>query len=339
MKLVKISNKVKKLVFFNLFMILFILGLFEFMLGFFLTQGPFSQPLFQGIAAKLYRGERNIVQYTPEFGRYDSELSYTLKPGQFIFRNREFANEYRVNHLGLRDDEESLNKPSIIVLGDSLAMGWGVEQEETFAQVIEKSQGIRVLNAAISSYGTAREIMSLSRFDCENLKYLIIQYCDNDFEENKEFFLSKNTLPIMSEEKYQSYVEKHLRRKNYYPGKYLNRTLKEVRHRNDQVENQKGEAEYFLNVLAHSKTSLDKVQIIVLETNMYAANDSDFTQKISEELTKREYPEYIENIQLLDVSKVLDPSHYFPLDGHLTEKGHKIIAEMLTMMMGEEKKE
>ena len=51
------------------------------------------------------------------------------------------------------------------MLGDSHAMGWGVEQEEALPQVLARKSGRKVLNAAVSSYGTVREMLMLDRLD------------------------------------------------------------------------------------------------------------------------------------------------------------------------------
>jgi hypothetical protein len=88
----------------------------------------------------------------------------------------------------LRDDEESLFSPEIVVVGDSQAMGWGVSQDLTFSSLLENALGKPILNAAISSYGTARELKILERIDLSNLKFLIIQYSDNDYRENRTYY-------------------------------------------------------------------------------------------------------------------------------------------------------
>src|SRR5262245_4382057 len=85
--------------------------------------------------------DRPIIQYDPNMATYDPELFYTLKPGRFVFEAREFSTEYSVNSLGVRDDERSLDKPEIVVIGDSFAMGWAVQQEEAFPQLIERKTG------------------------------------------------------------------------------------------------------------------------------------------------------------------------------------------------------
>src|SRR5690606_12788483 len=88
------------------------------------------------------------------------------------------------NSLGVRDDEGSLRNPAIIVLGDSHGMGWGVEHHQRFSEVIEKKLNTTVLNTSITSYGTYRETKLLNELDLSSCKLLIIQYCNNDLEEN-----------------------------------------------------------------------------------------------------------------------------------------------------------
>jgi hypothetical protein len=106
------------------------------------------------------------VQFLKDCGKFDPELFYTLKPGEFEFGSRGFKkNRFFANSLGLRDSEESLHKPTIIVLGDSYAMGWGVEQNQTFAKLLESQTRLKTLNCGISSYGTVREIKMLDRID------------------------------------------------------------------------------------------------------------------------------------------------------------------------------
>ena len=119
----------------------------------------------------------DIIQNKEDCAKYDKELFYTLKPGNCIFDIADSTDEYSINSLGVRDDEESLTKPDVVFLGDSYTMGWGVSNEETYVKLIENKTGLKVLNAGISSYGTAREIGLLERIDTSNLKYLVIQYC------------------------------------------------------------------------------------------------------------------------------------------------------------------
>ena len=117
--------------------------------------------------------EQNVIQLNSQCARYDPDLTYTLKPGVFTFSDREFSVVFKVNNAGLRGSEDALRKPEIIVIGDSMAMGWGVDQDKIYSSIIEQKTGLKVLNAAVSSYGTAREILLLNKLDTSNLKYLM----------------------------------------------------------------------------------------------------------------------------------------------------------------------
>ncbi len=171
----------------------------------------------------------DIIQNKEECAKYDKELFYTLKPGNCIFNIADSTEAYAINSLGVRDDEASLLKPKILFLGDSFTMGWGVSNEQTYAQIIENKTGIKVLNAGISSYGTAREMGLLKRIDTSNLKYLIIQYCPNDHEENISFLKNNNILRVSNEAKFNELVSQEKRKVNYYPSKYIFDIYKELR--------------------------------------------------------------------------------------------------------------
>jgi len=100
---------------------------------------------------------RNIPSFQMGLGKYDPDLFYTLKPGNSINSNLEYSNNYQINSQGTRDEESSLAYPEIIMLGDSHTMGWGVEQDETFSNLLEQKIEKKVLNTGLVSYGSARE--------------------------------------------------------------------------------------------------------------------------------------------------------------------------------------
>lgn len=135
----------------------------------------------------LYQDQHHSLQYSANLSHYDSQLGYRYRPGvESSFSNWEFGPDvYKINALGVRDDEASAQNPSIIVLGDSYTTGWGVKQDETFASRLESSLNVKVLNAGVSSYGTVREGLLLKNLPRDSCKLVIIQYCPNDFEENE----------------------------------------------------------------------------------------------------------------------------------------------------------
>jgi hypothetical protein len=80
------------------------------------------------VARRYYvRDEEQIVQFLPPCAVYDPEVTYTLRPGTHcVVKNSEHTVEYDANRAGLRDDDASLDHPTVVVTGDSHAMGWGV---------------------------------------------------------------------------------------------------------------------------------------------------------------------------------------------------------------------
>jgi hypothetical protein len=162
-----------------------------------------------------------LVQFDAACARWDPEVTYTLRPPGCTVRDREFTVRYDVNTQGLRDDDRSLVAPAVIVLGDSYAMGWGVARDETFAARLEARLRVRVLNAGVSSYGTARALRLLARLDRRGLAALVLQWSWNDDSENRAWVEHDGALPITSREEYEGLVAAHARAIRYWPGKYL----------------------------------------------------------------------------------------------------------------------
>jgi hypothetical protein len=284
---------------------------------------------------QVYRHfRRSIVQFEPACSRYDPELTYTLRPGRCTFSNVEFTTEVRTNRLGLRDDDAALEGPQVIVLGDSYVMGWGVQQDETVARVVARKTGLKVLNAGISSYGTAREMRLLDRLDTSKLKTLVVQYSENDVEENLSFREHQGALPIMSEAEYNRTVQDYLRTQGYYPGKYVIGLFSKA-FRLDVMESSRAhpgpvssreEAEFFLNVLAHgSRARLDGVQIIVFEVNEQIRPPRSFIANVAVAGRGEGNPEFIRRLRPLDVAPLLEEGDFYHLDDHLRAHGHEVI--------------
>src|SRR5262245_27674647 len=92
-----------------------------------------------------------------------AELPYRLRPGE---RLQVLGRDVRVSSLGLRGPEVGSRPPAgvrrILVLGDSVAFGWGLDEAESFpARLAEalgsRSLGVEVLNAGVPGYSIASE--------------------------------------------------------------------------------------------------------------------------------------------------------------------------------------
>ena len=73
----------------------------------------------------------------------------------------------RNNSHGFRDPERELAKPDglrrVLILGDSIAWGWGVNDGERFSDLLEERLGerVQVINLAVPGYGTDQQYWSL----------------------------------------------------------------------------------------------------------------------------------------------------------------------------------
>ena len=101
------------------------------------------------------------------FWQYHSRLGWHHRPGQSgRFAKQQFDTSVEINQHGLRDRDYPLQRVEgmerVLVLGDSFTWGFGVEQEQVFTEVIEKSrQDVEVINAGVSGYSPDQELIWL----------------------------------------------------------------------------------------------------------------------------------------------------------------------------------
>ena len=295
-------------------------------------------PALRTLARQYYGSfDRAIIQTDPRFVRYDPELFYTLRPGRFLFTQREFAHEFRVNRLGLRDTDAALDAPEIVVLGDSVAMGWGVAQEDTFPAIVARETGRRVLNAAVSSYGTVRELRMLERIDRRALAWLVIQYNANDAGENRLFLQRHNTHVPGSEERFTHETQRYEAKRVYYTGKYAWETVrwlrKSIRHafsppkRRGPAPTADEEAEAFFNALLHAgAVDFERVRLIVAEVTGEGAPAA-MIAALERQIRHEGLPRGLRTAALLDIGARLGPEDFHVLDDHPNARGHRRIAE------------
>lgn len=289
---------------------------------------PGVSPVPLPVTRYLYeRFDRRVIQVMPECARYDEVVTYTLRPGHCTFANREFSNTFSINAIGLRDDDASTQAPEIIVLGDSVAMGWGVEQDEAFPQTLERLTGRRTLNAGVSSYGTARELLLLQRLDRRALRHLVIQHSLNDLQENEAFL--QPGFRTLTFEAYAETVERQEADLAYFPGKYAVhllihlRTLATAAPVPSDPPWEVRQARSFIGVLERSPVDLTELDLTVVVFDRAVAREI-------ETIKSDAAGEHIRRLVVVDVSDLatVDEMHY-RLDDHPTARGHAAIAERL----------
>jgi len=289
---------------------------------------------------QVYRHfKRSLIQFEPACAQYDAELTYILKPGGCTFANVEFSTELRVNRAGLRDDDAALEAPDVIVLGDSYAMGWGVQQDETLPRVLARASGRKVLNAGISSYGTVREMKLLDRLDTSNLKVLVVQYHDSDIVENLAFRDQGGRIPVLGAEEYKATVDWYLARQDYWPGKYMSGLFLKLTRletpdpnapRMPAALSSLEEAKLFLNVLAHgTRKPLDDIKVVVFEASEQIRPPRSFLANVAVASRGDDYPAYIRGLRAVDVAPLLEESDFYNLDDHFRASGHAKVGQAL----------
>jgi lysophospholipase L1-like esterase len=300
-------------------------------------------PGFQAIASRQYWLEIDLIQWTPACARWDPELSYTLRPGTCTLSNPVYTNEYRINTLGVRDDEESLTQPDIVVLGDSFTMGMGVEQDETYANQLEQTLNLKVLNTGVSSYGTARELGMLQRVDRSRARYLLIQYCSNDFDENREFIDNDGKLPARAREWFDMQVESSKSGRRYYPGKFTDNLLwfvwqslqvplqRESYARERIAEPSDQALNYLFDVIERHPVDLSGMKIIIFQMELF--NVEADPSRLEQLVAHYRNSSRLSGAQILDVMTGLGPEHFLPLDGHMNALGHRRVAERLARII------
>jgi hypothetical protein len=116
------------------------------------------------------------VTYHPEnLGtviRYDSLLGWSLAPNATLTSHdtgRGLHYRMDINSLGLREDEVAMPKPKgrkrILILGDSIAFGSGVEAGERFSDLLKHALpgDVDVINAGVPGWGNDQELLFYER--------------------------------------------------------------------------------------------------------------------------------------------------------------------------------
>jgi lysophospholipase L1-like esterase len=127
------------------------------------------------LAVDFLAGWALIVPLSPPLVR-DQVRHHVMVPNSYSeLRQRDFAYIQRVNNLGLRGADTTLEKPAgtfrILMLGDSFTMGKGVEDDETFVSLVgqalqEESAAcggprLEVLNGGVDSYSPILSYLQL----------------------------------------------------------------------------------------------------------------------------------------------------------------------------------
>ena len=279
----------------------------------------------KSVQKKIYfEGFRNIWQFDNNCTTFDKDLLYKPKSGECEFSNPEFKTNLKFDNFK-RIHTESYNDDLgqfIVVIGDSIAMGWGVNNHETFSFLLEKQLKKKVYNLGVSSYGTVREIKRLKKSPYYlNSKTIIVQYHTNDLGENKNLKIENN----YSKKKFDEIYENQSLKKNNI--KFIMKTFGEslpllfsdigkiiFKEKKFELIDFEVESKYLEKVLEETLDTKEKRIIIIFTINP--------EQKVVNFPQNNDKFEYI----LIQLKK----SEFFIIDDHPNFFGHKAIANKLT---------
>ena len=286
---------------------------------------------FTNLPQVLYRDSiRNIYFDCTEFN--DDDYVYKMRPGKCQLSNIEFDTVITHDSDGFRNDD-ALMRFDVAVLGDSHAHGFGVGDSDTFAHLLKAGSRNKVRNLAIASYATMRELDVLKQYG-QDAKYIVLQYCENDPEENEASLrLDKEEFKRKVESGWKAAMNGYNRGKEQGAAKPLRQLFVMIRNRwfgsktiwraqSIARRNLQSEAALFAQIVTKYQELLEGKRLLIFESASYGFNSPTFEAAFKAELSQIAWL----HVRIIDTSKLLDSSHYYFLDDHLNRRGHMRLA-------------
>jgi len=278
---------------------------------------------------------RSIWQADAGCAVLDEAVGYTAKHGVCEFRNHEFDTELHYTAEGWRHPEDPIpDLGRVLIIGDSQAMGWGVNFDKNFGYLLGE-RGYKVRNYAVSSHATEQQLqLAVNSPFFREATIILLQYCENDLGKNKRelssylerekrVFLSQQTeKPISTLQKMSNAAAMFI--KNFSFSVLLKAPVEYVAaigldHRSSTYSRKQTEEHkaYLVDVLKKFP-ELQSKRMLVFYSNGWGKPFFEWGQKLG-------------GVELLELG--LERRHYHKIDDHLTEYGHEYIASKLASVL------
>lgn len=291
----------------------------------------------------IYHG-RAILQFEVGAIEYDEQLLYRPRDGVFHFNNYEFSTTIKSLN-GHRVNPYLQSQADVVILGDSFAQGWGVNDQDTVASVLTRDYGIKTLTYGVSSYNTARELFSfrraLSNGTLRRPTHLVIFYCTNDYTEN-DYFLNHGVKTYTADDfmtqtkRSEEYTSKrsltvgplmgHIKSLRDGYQKWISTISRELDYGNlydpDPPTTYAEQVRAFKAVLEVNIDILDGLKITVVSFKGWGGKD-EFGSALAA------VPQLAGSNSLNVIINPVPDRDYFPLDGHMNEAGNRFLAGIL----------
>ncbi len=188
----------------------------------------------------------------------DSELGWRSIPDYITTKNQI---RIKTNSLGFRSEEINQSKEHILILGDSVAFGNGVNDNETVSYFIQKKTAkYQVLNLAVPGYSIDQYYLTLkNNINKTNPKYIIvILFSGNDWFQTIQDNLWGTSKPFFKMENGEL-IKKNSKISMFSCSNYLNKN------RFFNKFNQEFLTRFFCNTKKHNSIEGKKVIGLLLE--------------------------------------------------------------------------
>jgi lysophospholipase L1-like esterase len=276
-----------------------------------------------------------------------------------IHKTAEYSYRYRTNSQGFRGTKEYTINPQdgvyrIVVQGDSVTLGYGVKDNETFSQALEdmlikKGINAEVINMGVSGFGTAEELIQFHNVAKKYKPNLVIMgYFQNDDKNNhvsklyqvKDGQLQRNSqefqpgiylrdriskIPFYNFLSQNSHLLTFFR--NYFSG-YIWRQLKEQIPENVKSKKSNEKASVLTQLLLNKYIE----EITKSGTNLILLDivDKRFHTDFPKNLKLNKHTKIVETYSDFIKAKENGTKLYFDVDSHPIAAGHKLIAKIIT---------
>jgi hypothetical protein len=271
-----------------------------------------------------------------ECREYSRTRLYDLaKESSCPFINVEFSTIVTLDANGARiNKDRDLPKVNpIIAIGDSVTMGWGVKNDQTYSSILEGLLQARTINLGVNSYNTSRELDKLLNFpDYKDANTIIIQYHENDYPENT-YYIEKGP-KFYTKEDFNSRQDAINQTYSWHTGGYqffdytlklFQLSIKHIFNSTSVAESPRNlnlEAKIFFKILEKHQTLRHK-RIIVFDGSELDRQHSDFQNIFSKAAETFGF----KNVEVVDMQ--FSHQDYFRLDNHQNTLGHQKIARKI----------
>jgi hypothetical protein len=312
----------------------------------------FSSVLFTFFVAEIIL-RLFVTQETKRLAIYDKDLGWRGRPngsGRYIRKEDGINTPFSYNELGFRDNPiapRSSVMRRYALLGDSFLENLEVPYEKTFlAQLKQKLRSSYSDAVALMSqgYSTAQELKALQKFydPVQPDAVVLLFYTGNDFEDNlrREFaYLDEHGELVFPENKDSWLKQQNLTFQRWlYETSHLVFYIKNflasraaIKLEDDSKKVKDESKEYKFNItrklILAAKAYADERGVpfgLAVFTNKYELRDN--------QMEKTEFVERVcteAGIPVLSFKDLQYDRHYFPVDIHFNEEGHRVVAARL----------